>query len=453
MSETQQQKLNSDFVIELLKACLVSDKILEICKKHLKYQFLETESQKKVLKYIFESHDTVGKAPTVGMIGQSFLSDKDVMSLLVQIKKVNITDIKDEILKHFEQYIKNSRFIILHSKVVDIYNEGKKEEAIEYLAKESQEINEFSLKQSYHTTVFKDYFRRQDDRERSKENQLVKTDKLPFGIREIDEWTGGGKRRGTLACYMASSGGGKSTAMKWDGLTNARLGNRVVHFSQEGSEREILDGYDAAWTSISLSEISFGTLPEHKKKKILLAHSSIMANKGEIFVYASESFDSLTLSDCRDILQEIVSQYGPIDLIIWDYLELFNVRRNTSVNSEGMERKRREDVANGMVNLAVEFNAAGLTATQSTDIPPAMYNNPDFVLTRSNISEFKGMVKPLSYFLTINRTTDEITDGNCRIHADKFRHHPAKQTCNIAQALNIGRFYDNDKTNKLFHKE
>ena len=341
--ETESRKLNSEFIVELLKTCLVSEKVLSLCKEHLKYQYLETESQKMVYRYILEHQEINGRAPTVGLIGQSFPSNSEVLSLLSQIKKVNITESKDEIVSALELFLKEVRFILMYETLGDLYNEGKKKEAIKYGMEETSAIHEFSLKKSYYATVFQDFEQRQIQRAQAhNQESMKKTSKLVWGIRGLDNLTGGiGRAR--LACYMAKSGGGKSTAMRWTGLSNARLGERVVHFSQEGSEQEVMDAYDAAWTSIDLSAIHFGQIPENKKSGILKAHKAIIEGKGEIIVFAVSSFNSLTLLYCRSVLQDIVDNVGPVDLILWDYLELFNTGLKGSVNSEGMERKRRED--------------------------------------------------------------------------------------------------------------
>ena len=96
------------------------------------------------------------------------------------------------------------------------------------------------------------------------------------------------------------------------GLCNARLGRRVVHFQGEGTEKECLDAYDAGWTSINLHDIEFGAIPENKKMKIVKAQRDILSNGGEIYVYASESFDSMSIDGSRDILLDIVSLHGHV---------------------------------------------------------------------------------------------------------------------------------------------
>ena len=451
MSETN--KLNSEFIIELLKATLVSEKILVICDKHLKYQYLETEVQKKVYKYILEYYIINKKAPSIGIIGQQFGGNKDVLGLLTQMKKADVTDIKDELIVTLEGFIKDTRSLILYETFGEMYNEGKKEEGLAYMMNESTAINNFRLKDGTFATVFGGFHKRQESRLNKDRSEEKASDRLVYGIRKLDEYTGG-IRRGTLTGWIARSGGGKSTVMRWNGLSNARLGKRIVHFSQEGSEEEVMDAYDAGWTSIDLTNISFGLIPEAKLAGINKAWKKITEEKGEIFVFAVESFDSLSLVDCRQILHDVVDDSGPIDMIIFDYLELFQVGIGSKANTIEMVRKQREDVANGMVNLAVQFNAVSITAVQSNDITIEKYDNPEFVIQRSHISEFKGAIKPMATFISINQTSDEVEEGIARLWVDKFRHHKLMNSpVYIAQSLDIGRFYDNAKTNKLYFSE
>lgn len=446
-----QKQLTADFVVELIKLCLVDSKVLEICKKHLKYHYLFTEAQKKVVKQIFETHDVSNKVPTIGVIGQQFSTDQEVISLLAKVKKIQVEKEQEEdVILTLEEFIKDSRFRVLYDKLGDLYNEGKQKEAFNLLSKESKDINEFTLKDTYYTTVFKDYEDRQSKRENSKDTILL--EKLTYGVHELDDLTRGGFNKGTSVLVLGESGRGKSTYLRWVGLCNARLGRRVVHFQGEGSEQECLDAYDAGWTSINLHDVEFGNIPQGKKASIIKAQRDILANGGEIYVYAAESFDSLTIDKAREILLDIESIHGQIDLVIFDYLEIFSVKGQFG-SSEASERKRREEIANKITNIAIEFKCGCITATQAQDIPLEKRNNESFVMTRTHISEFKGCVKPFSTFLTLNQTDDEYEGEILRIHVDKFRKYKKpKAPIRIYQSRSNSRFYNAKKTLETFYK-
>lgn len=448
----EEKKLSDDFIVEIIKCCLTSQKFLEICIKNLKYQYLYTDCQKKVVKSIFEHFQITNNLPTIGIIGQIHSSDVDVITLLTKVKKVSIEkEQENEIIDLLEVFLKDSRFRLLYDKLGDLYNEGKKKEAIDLLSSESELIQKFSLKDSLYTTVFKDYLNRQISRENEKDTILL--EKLTFGIHELDDLTRGGFNKGTSTLILAGSGVGKSTILRWVGLCNARLGRRVVHFQAEGTERECLDAYDAGWTSIDLHDIELGSIPESKKHKILKAQRDIISNGGEIYVYASESFDSMSINEAREILLDIKQVHGNPDLVIFDYLEIFTVKGQYGT-SESSERKRREDIANKITNIAIEFKCGTIAATQAQDIPTDKLNNEGFVLTRTHISEFKGCVKPFSYFITLNQTQDEYECEILRIWVDKFRKYKRpKKPIYIYQSRKNGRFYDSKKTLQEFYKK
>ena len=101
-----------------------------------------------------------------------------------------------------------------------------------------------------------------------------------------------------------------------------------------------------------------------------------------------------------------------------------------------------ENILDQFASYTTLFTLACLT--------PDQYNNPNFILTRSHISEFKGFIKPFSNFITINQTDDEKTNSIVRLHADKFRKKPSSITFWGVQSLNSHRFFNLKKTREMF---
>ncbi len=450
LKKATENRLSGDFVTELVKCCFTTQKIFDICKAHLKYHYLQSEAQKKVVKFLFDSFDVTGTIPTVGIVGQSFTQDREVMALLSQIKKIDISnDVHEAILNEFESFIRKSKFIALHAKSAELFNQGKQDEAAEVLAKESAEIVNFKLRDNYYTRIFNDFEKRQEQRSVAKEKVLSRY--CVWGIHELDDRIRG-IEYGRSALLMARSGGGKSTMMKWVALSNARIGKRVLHFQLEGTEEECNNAYDAAWTGSVIDDIEMGNIKEDKQKKIKKAHKEILATGGEIIVYAAEQFDSLSIEDIREIAIDVEKIHGDIDLIIIDYLPKCNVAG--SFGGEHGERRRRLAIGDKMANMAVEFNCALLTAVQAEDVKPSDYNKPDYVMTRSNTSENKSQVEPFSYFITVNQTDDEYENGIARLFIDKAR--KAKRggkPIRIYQAMDRARFYDAAKTLSSFYNQ
>lgn len=446
------QQLDQQFLLELYKGCLTSKSFLEVIIKHLKFHYIPEESFKKIFEKIVQDYELLNIIPTIGSLTQYFSQSSNpeeaVLKILLKIKNISIIDQKEAILSTFEKFIINAMFHDLYRKIGTLHNEGKQDKAIQLLAEQSPLIASFSIRDSAYTTVYKDYNARQVDRKAKVKD--INSSKVPFGIHALDYYTRGGMNKGTSTLFLGRSGAGKSTLLRWIGMNAARSGFRVVHFQGEGTEAEALDAYDAGWTSVNLEDIEFGVIPHEKIKAIEKAHRDILATGGEIFVKASETFEDLTINEAKDILEDIEKIHGKVHLIIFDYLEIFGIK-GKYFNSETGERKRREDLANKMTNIAVAFDCPVASATQANDIKPEKYNNNEFVMTRSDISEFKGAVKPFSNFITLNQTDDEAENGIMRLWIDKLRKYKKPfKAISIAQSLNNSRFYDAKKSLELF---
>lgn len=447
-----ENKLHNNFIVELFKGILQNDKIHRVCRVYLGKENLQTKFQKVLFTYIMQYYDLNDKMPTLGIMSEKFKEDDDVLNFLVDIKKCKIKGNHDQIIDSLEIFIKRSMFINVYNDIADLYNADRQEDAISLMIEKSNEINNISIKESYYTKVIEDFEKRNNQRKIDALDNKIMDEKCPSGIPQLDLLTQGGFNKGTSVLFLARSGGGKSLILKGIGIENARIGKRVVHFQAEGTEKECLDLYDANWTGTNIYEMEFGAIDEKKYHKIINAQKEILNEKGEIFVYASESFDSMSLNKARTILEDIENTYGKIDMVIFDYLEIFTVEGKYG-NTDSSERKRREDIANKMTNIAVEFNVVAVSATQANDIKREDYNNESFVLTRSHVSEFKGVVKPFSYFITINQTDGEYENNQVRLYLDKMRKYKARLTFNIIQSRSQARFCNKKKTREMFSDE
>ena len=77
-----------------------------------------------------------------------------------------------------------------------------------------------------------------------------------------------------------------------------------------------------------------------------------------------------------------------------DYLELLEVGDGHNYTPHE-ERFRQAKLSKGMKMLAMEFNAVVHTATQSSNIPEEMKNDPNLftITTRAQVNEDKGKTK------------------------------------------------------------
>lgn len=440
--------LTNDFVTELFAAAFQRRTVFEIVRQYLKFSFLQIEAEKKMWQWATNRYDKTGKVPTIGQIKQQFSEDEKVLERLEEITDVEIDENGgyESIIETFEKFVKKMKFLEANDTIVDTYNRGKKEEAWDLFVKYADDFSKFSIQQAKFETVFDDFAIRQAKR---KSEDWKFRFKIPTGIDEIDYRLGGvngGPETGECVLWLGDSGAGKSQALVSLGISSARQGFRVAHFQLEGTKEQCLNRYDSAWTGTLYQEVKIGNIPNKKMevtKKIIKK-----LRKSDIIVSSEESFNAKTLPDIRRELKEMEKLYGKIDVIIIDYLELLEVGDGHNY-SPGEERFRQAKLAKGMKMLAMEFNAVVHTATQSSNIPEEMKNDPEFVITRAQLSEDKGKIRPFDIFITINQTRDESKDEIMRLHTDKLRDYKNGEPIHICNNFAYARFYDRKRTMEM----
>lgn len=437
--------LASNFVIELLAAALTKKTTFDIVRQYMKFSFFQEESEKKLWQYITKQYDRTGKILTIGQIQQHFIEDDKVLEKIEEISDVEFDDNTDYnlIIESFEKFVKKMKFLEANDIITDTYNKGDKEKAWSLFTKYAEDFSKFSIQDAKFETVFGDFEERQNQR-RSEDWKF--RFKVPTMIDELDYRLGGdfgGPETGECVLWLGDSGAGKSQALVQVGVAAARQGFRVAHFQLEGTKEQCLNRYDSAWTGTLYQDIKIGNIPKNKMevtKKIIKK-----LRKKDIIVSSEETFNAKTLPDIRRELKEMEKKYGKIDVIIIDYLELLEVGDSHNY-SPHEERFRQAKLAKGMKMLAMEFNAVVHTATQSSNIPEEMKNDPEFVITRAQLSEDKGKIRPFDIFITINQTRDEAKEEIMRLHTDKLRDYKNGEPIYICNNFAYARFYDRKRT-------
>ena len=309
--------------------------------------------------------------------------------------------------------------------------------------KYAEDFSKFSIQSAKFETVFGDFAERQAKR-RSDDWQFRY--KIPTGIDEIDYRLGGengGPETGECVLWLGDSGAGKSQVLVSVGISAARQGFRVAHFQLEGTKEQCLNRYDAAWTGTLYQDVKLGNITS--KKMEVTKRIIKKLRKSDIIVSSEETFNAKTLPDIRREVKEMEKTYGKIDVIIIDYLELLEVGDGHNYTPHE-ERFRQAKLAKGMKMLAMEFNAVVHTATQSSSIGEEQKNDPEFVITRAQLSEDKGKIRPFDIFITINQTRDESKEEIMRLHTDKLRDYKNGDPIHICNNFAYARFYDRKRT-------
>lgn len=440
--------LANDFVSELLAYAFERKTIFEIARQYLKFSYLQTEAEKKLWQWLTKRFDLTGKVPTIGQTQQHFIDDESVLEKIAEIKDIEIddTDNGDLLLDAFETFIKKMNFLDVNDRIAETYNRGDKEKAWTLFVNSAEEFSKFSIRDAAFESVFGDFATRQAKRRSEDYNSRYK---IPTGIDELDYRLGGesgGPETGECVLWLGMSGAGKSQCLVSLGIAAARQGYRVAHFQLEGTKEQCLNRYDAAWTGTLYQDVKLGNITA---KRMSIAKKIVQKlKKNDIYVSSEETFNAKTLPDVRRELKEMEKKYGKIDVILIDYLELLEVGDGHNY-TPGEERFRQAKLAKGMKMIAMEFNAVVHTATQTNDVPPEQRNDPDFVITRSNLNEDKGKVRPFDIFVTINQTSDEAKEEIMRLHTDKLRDYKNGSPIHICNNFAYARFYDRKRTIEL----
>lgn len=446
------EKLSDYFLLELFKSCFSNKTICQICVKNLKFEYLPTEDYKIIWKRIKFYFIQNNQNPSFGVIAQMEREYGKAyerrMALMEKIKEIP-TPKEEDILRQLEEYIKDAIAVDFYDKFAELYGQGKTKEAQLLMRRVGEEINDFSLLSNFSfEKVFGGFKNRIFERRIKKLLGHVQAEVVGFGIDELDEYCKG-MDIGDTACILARSGVGKTKALRHVGVYYARRGMKVLHIQLEGTKYKALIGYDSTWSARKGYEFEDEeALSDDEVQNLVGICSRLNSFGGEIFVESYEKFTRPTLVEIIGMIRDFILKmgYSP-DLIIVDYLELLDPGNGVRY-SLSEERHRRLAIAEGLKNIAVTFKTRVLTATQANDVSKALLDDPEFVLTRHNVSEAKSLPNPFSFFFTLNQTSTEYEENLMRIFLDKVRDHKGGQTVTIAQNYDSDRFYDRRRTLK-----
>lgn len=450
------ERLAPNFIKELLAHALNSRTVFEVVRAYLKFSYLQKEDEKKLVQWLFRNFDKTGRIATMGQMQQQFVKSNGVLELLADISDVEVEDgeqAANATLETFQEYLKQMIFLESNDKIVETWNRGDKDAAYRLFVEQAEKLNNFSIIDAKFERVFGDFDLRMA---RRKSEDYSYRFKIPTMIDEVDEALGGsdgrlgGPETGEYVLWLGASGSGKSQCLIHVGISAARQGYRVVHFQLEGTKEQCMNRYDAAWTGTLYRDMKVGEVS--KKKLDALERIIRKMKKSDIYVDACEEWGGKTLIDVRKALKEIQKKIGKIDVIIIDYLELLDVGDGIRY-APREERFRQEKLSRGMKTLAMEFNAVVHTATQSSDVEFDERNDPSFVLSRSNLSENKGKLRPTDVFITLNTTIEESRNQVMRLFIDKARENAGNQVIRIANSFKNSRFYDRQRTAALLDEE
>lgn len=451
-------KLNPGFMAEIFKLMFSDEVIMRIASEYLKYELIPKEwvGYKFILREAIIQYTEKNKLPSIGAICQK-LCDEDVVQLAAkEIKKAALID-REIAIDQLQSFVKETEFELLSRKVHDLYEEGKKEEAIRVNAEESQRILEMSFrsKSGGFQSVFGGFQQRMLERRMDAATITEKPVKIPFGIDRLDDISFGGMEIGDTTLWIARSGTGKTTVLKWHGYSAAIRGVPVLHIQLEGGVKACMQIYDQLWSAQSYSDIKSGNISPKDRKKIEQAIKEVKELSSDIEVYGFKKFGQASMGDVRQLCYDYFNTHGKFPrLVILDSLDLVKTGISKKIDSDPDHKKEKlQTCAQLLKNLADEIGAPIITATQTSDVPFEVWNNSDKVIDRSYTEGDKTLVKPFSFVFTLNMTIEEKANATARIYVDKLRDYKESQeVITIATNYDKRRFYHRGRTMEMYNQ-
>lgn len=443
------EKINANFLGELFRKMFLSKDLMSIVDRYLDFKFIPKEEvgYKFLLKEAKDQFHKYDKIPSIGVIAQKYASNEAVQLVIQKVKESQVVD-EEVLLNQLESYIKDSEFLLLNKEIVDLYGEGKKEEAIRLSREESTRITEFSLRaqSGMFLGVFSDF----DNCRSTWASKREETPPVEFGIDALDD-SYGGIDVGDTELWMARSGVGKSTVLRWRGMSAALSGHDVLHIQCEEAKEKIHMKYAQMWTYKTYSELKEGIFTDKELDKFHEVMDQVKQFAADIKVYSFKKFGDATISDVRSICIEYKKLIGKFPRLL--IIDSFNLIRTgiPSFDNDPKPKYRFQECGKRLKNMCEEFGMSCVTAIQTGDVPFEVWNDEEKVIDRSYAEGDRTIVQPFSWVFSINQTLEEVKNKTCRIFKDKVRDYEnVDPVFKIATNYSMGRFYDRPRTMKEF---
>lgn len=448
-------KLSANFMAELFKLVYLDPTLTQIACSNLTYQLIPKEwpGYKYLLREAIETFSTKEAVPSLGVVSQKYIDNDYVQETIEEVRNAAKVD-REIIIDQLESYIKDVEFQLLSKKVHDLYEEGKKEDAIRTNAEESQRILSISLRHDggNFQQVFAGFNTRMKRKRESVDSSKV-PEQITLGIDRLDEITYGGASIEDTVLWIMRSGIGKSTVLRYHGMCAALDGNPVLHIQLEGGVKACLDKYDQYWTNQSYNDIRQGFLKAEDQDKIQQTWKAMKEFGQDIDVYGFEKFGEASMVDVRNIILDYHKIHGYFPrVIVLDSLDLVATGINKTVdNNPSFKKDKLQMCAQLFKNICVEFKMVGFSATQAGNVPIEIWDNSEKVIDRSYTEGDRTLVKPFSFVFTGNQTREEKRQELMRIYIDKLRDYKeSHEIIPIATSYDRGRFYSRSRTLELF---
>lgn len=437
--------LTEDFLFELYFSCFNYDYVCSMVVRHMKKEYLPGRDFQNLHGYLCKYYKEHQSAPTVNIICQVVSANREVSTLLQDIKDTAEGVEPEIVLEQLEEYLRQVRFQKTYKEIGELYAQQDRDKAMKLLQEFAEWQNDFRLQQNSFVDVLGTWESR-FMRNRDKHNQESKVKPITrFYIDGLDEMNAGRDLRTQLTCFLAATGVGKSHAARWIGKCACQMdGLNVLHFQLEGSEDEVMDAYSASLVACNSYRYSTGTLKDRDIAKMIEA---VKATAGTLKVKSFSKFaNSVSTVDIKNGIAEYRKIYGiSPDVVIIDSMDLM-IDSSGRKWTENGERHKRISVANDLKDIAGDENVWMVVTYQATIENRDWLNDEKNVLTEYNTAEAKGLSRPMTHLISLNQSVNEMRENTMRINVAKSRFFKKGDPFKIATDYENEIFYDRART-------
>lgn len=449
MAKKNNEALTEEFLYELFFVAFKSNLVAGIVSEHIRPEFLPDKEFQTLHSAIALHYKAYKEPASYGSMMQKFKSDDDVIDLIAEIRDTDYDGTMDSLIDDLEKYIIDVRSANMYEEFGKLYNKKEKSKAQTLMLAHAEWMRGFTLKGEAFVEVISTFEERHTDNKIK--TQAEKASNIRsisrFYIDALDELNAGRNLRGQVACVLAGSGVGKSHGARHIGKCAAEDGFDVLHFQLEGSKEEVLDAYSGSL----VEENSFNFEKAHLSDTQMVAIKKQLALiQGTIRVRSFPRFNNQVST--IDIVNGI-AEYRKIvgknpDLVVIDSMDLMTDASGKNWTPKD-ERHKRIAVVNDLKDIASDENVFIVPTTQANINDREWLNDPKNVLTEYNAAEAKGIVRPLTWLISLNQTDDERKDNTMRLHVAKSRFTPKGDTFKIATDYDREIFYDRVRSLQL----
>lgn len=220
-------------------------------------------------------------------------------------------------------------------------------------------------------------------------SELMNMQRVPLGIQVLDETLGGGVPRGSLTCFMAGPGGGKSMALSHVTTQLARRQMFVAYATLELPVAYVMARYSACLTGVTIKEMEKGLGFDEFAQRTAMEQVTSP-------VFQSFTPHATTVDALKDWVKRTEDSAGQaIDALVVDYAD--KLTATGKVDERGMYHEMRIVFEEFRVWME-ERKMLGLTATQSRSRDEKKAKKIDIEHTADSMHK----VRIVDQFITIN---------------------------------------------------